>query len=106
ACRSAAGTDPADGSPPGRVGNAKATFERIAAVDAKTGDPGAKGHKWNFYGPTQAAVQPDVTAFSGATNTTASRVTALVVAPDCNARGCRIWVGVSGAGVRRTDNAL
>jgi len=106
AYRSAARTYPADVIPPGVVGNAKATFERIAAVDAKTGDPGAKGHKWNFYGPAHAAVQPGVTAFSGATNTTASRVTALVVAPDCNAGGCRIWVGVSGGGVWRTDNAL
>src|SRR5437899_279812 len=106
AYRSGARTYPADVIRPGAVGNAKATFERIAAVDAKTGDPGAKGHKWNFYGPTQAAVQPGVTAFSGATNTTASRVTALVVAPDCNAGHCRIWIGASGGGVWRTDNAL
>ena len=57
--------------------------EGIAAVDAKAGDPGAKGHKWNFYGPVQEGIQPGVTSFSGATNETASRVTALVVAPDC-----------------------
>src|SRR5438132_2769842 len=106
AYRSAARTYPADVIPPGVVGNAKATFEGIAAVDAKTGDPGAKGHLWKFYGPTQAAIQPGVTAFSGATNTTASRVTALVVAPDCGAEHCRVWVGVAGGSVWRTDNAL
>src|SRR2546425_5454564 len=102
----AARTYPADVIPPAVVKNARATFERNAAADAKNGDPGAKGHKWNLYGPTQEGVQPGVTAFSGATNTTASRVTALVVAPDCNAGHCRIWVGVSGGGVWRTDNAL
>jgi hypothetical protein len=102
----AARTYPADVIPPAVVKNARATFERNAAADAKNGDPGAKGHKWNLYGPTQEAVQPGVTAFSGATNTTASRVTALVVAPDCGAAGCRVWVGVSGGGVWRTDNAL
>jgi len=99
-------TYPADVIPPAVVANAKATFEQIAAGDAKSGDPGAKGHKWNFYGPTQGAVQPGVTSFSGATNVTASRVTALLVDPNCGAAQCRIWVGVSGGGVWRTDNAL
>src|SRR6266478_2569522 len=102
----AARTYPADVIPPAVVKNARATFERNAAADAKNGDPGAKGHKWNLYGPTQAAIQPGVTAFSGATNTTASRVTALVVAPDCGAEHCRVWVGVAGGSVWRTDNAL
>ena len=106
AYKSASRTYPADVIPPDVVANARATFEGIAAVDAKTGDPGAKGHLWKFYGPTQAAIQPGVTAFSGATNTTASRVTALVVAPDCGAEHCRVWVGVAGGSVWRTDNAL
>src|ERR1700756_5616894 len=65
AYRSAARTYPADEIPPAVVANARATFEQIAAADAKGGDPGAKGHKWNFYAPLQAAVQPGVTAFSG-----------------------------------------
>ena len=102
AYKSASRTYPADVIPPDVVANARATFEGIAAVDAKAGDPGAKGHLWKFYGPTQAAIQPGVTAFSGATNTTASRVTALVVAPDCGAARCRVWVGAAGGGVWRT----
>ena len=106
AYKSASRTYPADVIPPAVVANARATFEGIAAVDAKTGDPGANSHSWNFYGPTQAAIQPGVTDFSGATNSTASRVTALVVAPDCGSEHCRIWVGVAGGSVWRTDNAL
>src|SRR5206468_2112781 len=103
---SAMRTYPADEIPPAVVANARATFERIAVADASRGDPGAKGHKWSFYGPLLAGVQPGVTSFSGATNTTASRITAMVVAPDCNAARCRIWVGAAGGGIWRTDNAL
>src|SRR5258708_3086733 len=78
AYRPAGRTYPGDEIPPQAVQNAKATFQQIALADAK-GDPGAKGHKLNFYGPLQTAIQPGVTAFSGATNTTASRVTAMAV---------------------------
>src|SRR5262249_50988691 len=45
-------------------------------------------------------------SFCGATTATASRVTAMVVAPTCTAGNCRLWVGVSGGGVWRTDDAL
>jgi hypothetical protein len=51
------------------------------------------------------ATQPGVTSFSGATNNTASRITALVVDPACSANKCRVWAGASGGGVWRTDNA-
>ena len=59
--------------------------------------------------------------FSGATNETASRITALVVSPDCGKKGdggrgwrdhddnggrCTIWATPAGGGVWRTDNAL
>jgi hypothetical protein len=97
---SAARTYPADVIPPAVVENAKATFERIA----KTGDP-SNGH-WHPYGPQQNAVQPGVLSFSGATNTTAGRVTALVIAPTCTPGSCRMWVGESGGGVWRTEDAL
>ena len=72
--------------PPSVADQAEATFEKIAGKDAKNGDPGGKGHKWKLYGPTQDALEPGVLAFSGATNSTASRVTALVVSPDCDAK--------------------
>jgi hypothetical protein len=106
AYKSAARTYPANVIPPAAVANAEATFARIAAHDASTGDPGSKGHRWSLYGPTQDATQPGVTAFSGATNSTASRTTTLVVDPNCGAKGCRVWAGVSGGGVWRTNNAL
>src|SRR5262245_4320058 len=106
AYKSAVRTYPADVIPPTVVANAGATFGRIAAQDASTGDPRSKGHRWSQYGPTQDATQPGVTAFSGATNSTASRTTTLVVDPNCGANGCRVWAGVSGGGVWRTNNAL
>jgi hypothetical protein len=107
---SAQRTYPANVIPPAVVTQAAATFTKIAKKDANDGDPKAKGHKWELYGPKQDAVQPGVTAFSGATNSTASRVTALLVSPDCGSKGnadggCTVWVGVSGGGVWRTDNA-
>lgn len=97
---------PANVIPPAIAARAETTFEKIAKKDAKAGDPGANGHRWTLYGPRENATQPGVTAFSGATNNTASRVPALAVAPDCGgANGCRVWVGVSGGGVWRTDDA-
>jgi hypothetical protein len=105
---SAQRTYPADEIPPTIPLQAGATFEKIAAKDAATGDPKAKGQKWSSFGPTTNATQPGVTAFSGATNNTASRVPSIVVSPDCGkgAGSCRVWVGVSGGGVWRTENAL
>jgi len=101
---SAERTYPANVIPPAIAERAANTFDAIAVKDAKKGDPGAKGHTWKLYGPKQDAVQPGVTAFSGATNSTASRITAIAVDPDCSANHCRVWVGASGGGVWRTDN--
>ena len=104
---SAARTYPANVIPPAVVARAEATFEGIAKADAKKGDPKGKGHRWKLYGPKTAAIQPGVTAFSGATNQTASRTTNLVVSPDCGKkRGCVVWATASGGGVWRTENAL
>ena len=97
---SAVRTYPADEIPPTISHTAKLTFDAIA----KKGDPG--NNHWYSYGPKQSAVEPGVLAFSGATNTTASRVTAMVIAPTCTPGKCRLWVGVSGGGVWRTDDAL
>src|SRR3954451_17464610 len=96
---SASRTYPADVIPPSVAARAEATFEKIAGKDAKTGDPGGKGHKWKLYGPTDDAFQPGVNAFSGAANSTASRITAIAVSPDCDAKHCRVWVGAAGGGV-------
>jgi len=105
---SAQRTYPANVIPPAIVERADATFSAIADKDAKTGDPGGGGAHWTLYGPQEDAMQPGVTSFSGATNSTASRVTTLVVSPDCGRHGgaCTVWTGVSGGGVWRSDNAL
>jgi len=106
AYRAAARAYPAVEIPPAVAQRAKATHQQIALADAVSGDPAGGGHTWRFYGPRVSAVQPGVTSFSGATNTTASRITAMVIAPRCTAERCRLWVGASGGGVWRTDNAL
>jgi len=97
---------PADQIPPSMAENAKATFAKIAKADKIKGDPKGKGARWEQVGPIVHANQPGVTSFSGASNNTASRTTALVVSPDCGVQGCRVWAGVSGGGVWRTENAL
>ena len=98
---------PANVIPPAIAQRAGATFNAIAAHDAKAGDPKGAGRSWQIFGPRQDALQPGVLAFSGATNSTASRVTALVVDPNCGkSAGCRVWVGVAGGGIWRTENAL
>ena len=68
--------------------------------------PEGQGSQVEALRPDGGRIQPGVTAFSGATNQTASRTTAMLVDPDCGANKCRVWVGASGGGVWRTDNAL
>jgi hypothetical protein len=99
-------TYPANVIPPAIAQRAEETFNAIAGADAKNGDPKGAGHKWQFFGPKQNATQPGVISFSGATNNTASRVTALVADPSCTASQCRLWAGIAGGGVWRTDNAV
>ena len=102
-------TYPAKAIPAKVVARARATFNRIAARDVRRLAHSRRllvdGTKWKLYGPTEDATEPGVISFSGATNNTASRVTGLVADPDCNANHCRLWAGVSGGGVWRTDNA-
>jgi hypothetical protein len=115
AYQSAMRTYPAASISPAVVARAKATFTHIARADARHRAQLvrlhgrsflAAGPKWKQYGPRKDATQPGVTSFSGATNSTASRVTTLVVDPDCTANHCRIWAGVSGGGIWRADDAL
>ena len=111
----AARSYPANNIPVSIQRRAKATFSKIARADLKRMKQVKAGHgflwahsngQWKLYGPKTEAVQPGVTSFSGATNVTASRVTALVADPDCTRNHCRLWAGVSGGGVWETDNAL
>jgi hypothetical protein len=103
-------TYPAKSISPAILARAKATFNRIAARDVRRLRTAKRfsfdSGQWKLYGPRVDATQPGVLAFTGATNTTASRVTKLVADPDCTAQHCRLYAGVSGGGVWRTDNAL
>src|SRR6476469_2484423 len=101
AYKSAVRTYPANVIPPSMVQNAKNTVNKIAAQ----GDPGGNNH-WKSYGPLQNAIEPGVLAFTGKTDTTATRSPVLVIAPTCVPGNCRLWVGAAGGGVWRTDDAL
>jgi hypothetical protein len=96
-------TYPANVIPTSVVERSRATFDRIATQSQSSGEGGGN---WQQYGPRTNAFQPGVLAFSGANNTTASRVTTMVIAPTCDPGDCRLWAGVSGGGIWRTDNAL
>src|SRR5205814_3265484 len=98
AYKSAARTYPANVIPVSMVQNAKKTFNKIAAQTANQAGPTSNNH-WQSYGPLQNSVQPGVLSFSGATTATASRDTALVIAPTCVPGNCRLWVGTAGGGV-------
>src|SRR5262249_24576653 len=102
-------TYPAVEIPPAIAAKAEATFAGIAAQNGQGADSNRQGPRWQQFGPTENATEPGVLAFSGATNNTASRTTALAIDPNCGAGGrdiCRVWIGASGGGVWRTDKAL
>jgi hypothetical protein len=81
----------------------QATFDDI---EARSGEKDAEhGRRWRLIGPSQA-LQPGVLSFTGADAEFSGRVTALAIAPSCNAQRCRLWVAAAGGGVWRTDRAL
>src|SRR5437773_4306466 len=107
AYKSATRTYPANVIPPSMVQNAKKTFNKIATqTAASSSNTPTNNNHWQSYGPIQNSIQPGVLSFSGATTPTASRDTALVIAPTCAPGNCRLWVGTAGGGVWRTDDAL
>src|SRR5205823_4359764 len=107
AYKSATRTYTANVIPPSMVQNAKKTFNKIATQTAANSTSSTTNNNhWLSYGPIQNSVQPGVLSFSGATTPTASRDTALVIAPTCVPGNCRLWVGTAGGGVWRTDDAL
>ncbi len=106
---SAMRTYPAKSIAPAIVQRAKRTFGRIEKADSRRVRRGHTflwdSNKWKQFGPRVNATQPGVISFSGATNNTASRTVQLVADPDCKWNRCRVWAGVSGAGVWMTNNA-
>src|SRR5437667_11124094 len=105
AYKSAARTYPANVIPPSVVQNAKKTFEKIATQTATQAAP-TSNNVWQSYGPIQNAIEPGVLSFSGATDATAGRDTALGIAPTCVPGNCRLGIGTAGGGVWRTNDAL
>src|SRR5947207_11371095 len=94
AYKSATRTYPANVIPVSMVQNAKKTFEKIAkqsALSSNSNIAPTSNNVWQSYGPIQNSVQPGVLSFSGATTPTASRDTALVIAPTCVPGNCRLW---------------
>ena len=101
----AADAYPATEVTPEQVQKAEDTFASLASRSNGRGFNSNAGHKWQQVSPKTNATEPGVLAFTGATNTTASRTTAMVVDPDCKANDCQIWVGASGGGVWTTHDA-
>ncbi len=89
-------TYPANLIPTSVIERSANTFDRIANQPDREGGNG----DWNQYGPKVNAIQAGILSFTGATNTTASRITALAI----SANGRRLYAGAAGGGVWRTDN--
>src|SRR5205814_1139197 len=103
AYKSATRTYPANVIPPSMVQNAKKTFNKIATQTATQAAP-TINNVWQSYGPLQNSIEPGVLAFSGATDATASRDTALVIAPTSVTGDCRLWAPPAGRGVGPTHH--
>src|SRR5438094_5825631 len=107
AYKSATRTYPANVIPPSMVQNAKKTFNKIATqTAASSSNTSTSNNHWQSYGPLQNSVQPGVLSFSGATTATASRDTALVIAPTCSPWNWQLWCGTSCRRVWRAENPL
>jgi hypothetical protein len=99
-------TYPADVIPLAVSKKAELTFDKIKkASSAASSSPNGQG-VWQLYGPERTALEPGVLAFSGVTNATATRTPAMLIAPACQPGDCRMWIGASGGGVWRTEDAL
>ena len=61
--------------------------------------------EWQLVGPRTGTVPGEVT-YTGRTTTTAGRVTALAVAPNCSSARCGLYMGAAGGGVWYTNDAL
>ena len=78
-----------------------AAAQKIAAAASPTAL-----QAWQSVGPKGIVVDPLGTQTYGPGTEWAGRVTALAVAPGCNASTCTVYLGAAGGGVWRTDDAL
>ena len=98
---------PAEDLPFAATQNAIASWQELQARfdSAMAVNPANPFLNWKMIGPSFAPFPPPLT-FSGAAYVTSGRITALALAPGCNATACRLWVAAAGGGIWRTDNAL
>ncbi|GCE07260.1 hypothetical protein KDAU_45890 [Dictyobacter aurantiacus] len=89
-----------------QANNAYNANQALASHPAPTGDAPNWAHSsWQFAGPSDPEAVSQAT-YTGRPTAVSGRVTAIVVANDCNTTVCRVWLGAAGGGVWRTDNAL
>jgi hypothetical protein len=80
-----------------------AAFRGWASLNGNTHSAGI----WQLVGPSIASVPGVLNALGDASPyTTAGRVTALALAPNCGEGNCRLYVAAAGGGVWRTSKAL
>jgi hypothetical protein len=84
---------------------ARQGWANFKAADAKRPKNPGEIKQWTFY-PLSTQEFPAVLSFSGRPYYDSGRITALAIAPTCQAGNCRVWVAAAGGGVWRTDDAL
>lgn len=92
---------PADEAPVDAAFNSRTTFQSLKQ--------GKAVGQWSPIGPLNRAQYPavlDQFLFDGAQYNASGRVTALAIAPSCDATHCRLYAGAAGGGVWVTDKAL
>lgn len=65
----------------------------------------SQGQSWHLVGPT-TGTDPGIVTYTGRATVASGRVTAIVVAPNCDQNLCRVWVAAAGGGIWETDNGL
>jgi hypothetical protein len=93
---------PADETPAEAIWNAQVGFQSFKKKGKSVG-------QWSAIGPLNEARYPallDVFLFDGAPYVASGRVTALGIAPSCDEKSCRLYLGAAGGGVWVTDKAL
>ena len=97
---------PAPYVPQALTAAARQGWANFKASDAKRPKaPGETFNPWVLY-PLSTQEFPQVLTFSGRPYADSGRITALAIAPTCQAGNCRLWLAAAGGGVWRTDDAM
>ncbi len=84
---------------------ARQGWANFKASDAKRPKNPGEVKQWTLY-PLSTQEFPAVLSFSGRPYYDSGRITALAIAPTCQAGNCRLWLAAAGGGMWRTDDAL